>query len=58
MTAGADLSALAGVGADAGGLDPRPGSTTVKGVSQGSAKARAKGGKKGKGGGRVTPKAR
>jgi signal recognition particle subunit SRP54 len=65
MTAGADLSAFAGVGADPGGLaagpgpGPAPSGTARGGGTRGSsAKGRGKGGKKGKGGGRVTPKAR
>ena len=59
MTAGGDFSDLAGVGADAGGFGPSPGSAMGKGGgSRSSAKSRGKGGKKGKGGGRVTPKAR
>ncbi len=59
MTAGADFSDLAGVGADAGGFGQSPGPALGKGGGGRSpAKSRGKGGKKGKGGGRVTPKAR
>ena len=59
MTAGGDFSDLAGVGADAGAFGGSTGSSMGKGGgSRSSAKSRGKGGKKGKGGGRVTPKAR
>jgi signal recognition particle subunit SRP54 len=59
--AGGDLSTLAGMGGPGGGFGDgslSPGGPGLAPPTRGSAKAKGKGGKKGKGGGRVTPKAR
>ncbi len=57
---GGDLSAMAAMGREPGALGAGPMSSGggLGAVPRGSSKSKGKGGKKGKGGGRVTPKAR
>jgi signal recognition particle subunit SRP54 len=60
-SAGGDLSAFAGMGGDPGALGAgpmAPSGAGLAGTPRSSSKSKGKGGKKGKGGGRVTPKAR